>query len=383
MRNEALKCINRTLPRIYYRVCLFTDHCTVDKGELQVMSSIGFAVIGAGYWGPNLVRTAIATPALQLEWLCDLDEERARAVLGRYTRVKATASYEQVLADPAVSAVAIATPAATHFDLVRAALEAGKHVLVEKPLTSTVSDAVKLAGLAERSGLVLMCDHTYCYTPAVQRIRELIHGGEIGELQFVDSVRINLGLVQPDIDVLWDLAPHDLSILDYLLPGGVRVDSVAAHGADPIGHGMACVGYLTLRLSTGAMAHVHVNWLSPIKIRTMVIGGSQRTVVWDDMNPSQRLSVYDRGVDRMLQEELEPDDRKQVRISYRTGDMIAPALREQEALRVMMAEFADAILEGRPAATDGRAGLRVMTVLEAAARSLALDGAFVSVEDVA
>ena len=150
------------------------------------MSHIGLAVIGAGYWGPNLVRTTIATPALQLEWLCDLDGERARAVLGRYTTVKATSSYERVLADPAVSAVAIATPASTHFDLVRGALEAGKHVLVEKPLTSSVSEAVKLAGLAERSGLVLMCDHTYCYTPAVQRIRALIRGGEIGDLQFVE-----------------------------------------------------------------------------------------------------------------------------------------------------------------------------------------------------
>ena len=182
------------------------------------MAPIGLGVIGAGYWGPNLVRAAVATPALQLEWLCDLDEERARTVLGRYTTVKATTCYEQVLADPAVSAVAIATPAATHFDLVRAALEASKHVLVEKPLTASLAEAVKLADWAEHSGRILMCDHTYCYTPAVRRIRELIRGGEIGDVQYVDSVRINLGLVQPDIDVLWDLAPHDLSILDFVLP---------------------------------------------------------------------------------------------------------------------------------------------------------------------
>src|SRR6185369_8994665 len=172
------------------------------------MSQIGLAVIGAGYWGPNLVRTALATSALQLEWLCDLDEERARKVLGRYITVKATSSYDTVLADPAVAAVAIATPAATHFDLVRSALEAGKHVLVEKPLTPTVAEGEKLAGLARRSGLALMCDHVYCYTPAVRRIRDLIHSGEIGDVQFVDSVRVNLGLFQPDVDVLWDLAPH-------------------------------------------------------------------------------------------------------------------------------------------------------------------------------
>jgi predicted dehydrogenase len=246
-----------------------------------------------------------------------------------------------------------------------------------------LDEGEKLVQASEDLGLVLMCDHTFCYTSAVQELRRLVQGGELGDIQFVDSVRINLGLVQPDVDVLWDLAPHDLSILDYLLPEGVYVVEVAAHGADPIGHGLACVGYLTLRLSTGAMAHVHVNWLSPIKIRTMVIGGSQRTVVWDDMNPSQRLSVYDRGVDRKAPEDLDPEDRKQAHISYRTGDMVAPALREQEALRVMMAEFGAAILERRAAATDGRAGLRVMSVLEAAARSLRLDGAFVSLEECA
>jgi predicted dehydrogenase len=344
---------------------------------------IGLAVVGAGYWGPNLLRNAMATPAMDVRWLCDLDQDRARRVVGPYSTVATTDAYDDVLGDPRVQAVAIATPAASHFPLAMAALDAGKHVLVEKPLTSSLADGEKLVQAADDRGLVLMCDHTYCYTSAVQELRRLVHGGDLGAIQFVDSVRINLGLVQPDIDVLWDLAPHDLSILDYLLPDDVSVEAVAAHGADPIGHGMACVGYLTLRLSTGAMAHVHVNWLSPIKIRTMVIGGSQRTVVWDDMNPGQRLAVYDRGVDRQAPEELDADARKQIKISYRTGEMVAPALREQEALRVMMAEFAASIHEGRPAATDGRAGLRVMRVLEAAARSLRLDGTFVTVEEYA
>jgi predicted dehydrogenase len=333
------------------------------------MSCIGLAVIGAGYWGPNLVRTAIATPALQLQWLCDLDEERARAVLGRYTTVKATTSYEEVLADPAVAAVAIATPAATHFDLVRAALEAGKHVLVEKPLTSSVSEAVKLAGLAERSGLVLMCDHTYCYTPAVQRIREFIRAGEIGELQFVDSVRINLGLVQPDIDVLWDLAPHDLSILDFVLPDGVVPVAVAAHTGDPIGNGRACLGYLSVWLSTGALVHMHVNWLSPTKIRTTVFGGSRRTIVWDDMNPAARLTIHDRGVDRIPVGSLSRDDRRQALISYRVGDIQVPALPEKEALMSVLSEFASSIAEHRPPLTDAHAGIRVLELLEAASRS--------------
>ena len=338
------------------------------------MSSIGLAVIGAGYWGPNLVRTAIATPALQLEWLCDLDEKRAQAVLGRYTTVKATESYDRVLADPAVAAVAIATPVATHFDLVRAALEAGKHVLVEKPLTSSVAEGAKLAALAERSGLVLMCDHTYCYTPAVRRIREFIRAGEIGEVQFVDSVRINLGLVRSDVDVLWDLAPHDLSILDFVLPEDVRPVAVAAHTGDPIGTGRACLGYLSVWLSTGALAHMHVNWLSPTKIRTTVIGGSRRTIVWDDMNPAARLMVHDRGVDRIPGDSLTPDDRRQALISYRIGDMQVPALPEREALGAVLSEFASAIAEHRPALTDARAGLRVLELLEAASRSAENDG---------
>jgi predicted dehydrogenase len=340
---------------------------------------IGIAVIGAGYWGPNLVRTSLATAELQLKWLCDLDVARAEAVLGRYSTVRATGSYEEVLTDPAVSAVAIATPAATHFDLARAALEAGKHVLVEKPLTASAGEGDKLLELAERSGLVLMCDHTYCYTPAVQRIRELIRGGEIGEVQFIDSVRINLGLVQPDVDVLWDLAPHDLSIMDFVLPEDVVPVAVAAHTADPIGAGQACLGYLTIWLSNGALAHVHVNWLSPTKIRTTVIGGSRRTIVWDDVNPSARLAVHDRGVERLPAASMSPDLRLQAQISYRTGDTFVPALREEEALRGVMAEFAAAVAAGRAPLTGADAGLRVLRLLDAASVSAQSHGQRISI----
>src|SRR5215469_1124187 len=336
---------------------------------------MGLAVIGAGYWGPNLVRTALATPAIRLEWLCDLDLDRAQAVLGPSTTVRSTDSYEEILADPSVSAVAVATPAATHFDLVRAALEAGKHVLVEKPLTPSFAEGAKLVALARRSGLVLMCDHTYCYTPAVQHIRELIHGGHIGEVQFVDSVRINLGLVQSDVDVLWDLAPHDLSILDFVLPDGVVPVAVAAHVGDPIGAGRACLAYLSVWLSNGALAHVHVNWLSPTKIRTTVFGGSRKTIVWDDMNPAGRLAVHDRGIDRLEAGTLPQDQRRQALIAYRTGDTLVPALPEREALMNVMAEFSAAISEDRPPLTGADAGLRVLALLEAASRSADAGGA--------
>ncbi|WP_367129892.1 Gfo/Idh/MocA family protein [Saccharothrix sp. HUAS TT1] len=339
---------------------------------------IGTAVIGAGYWGPNLVRNAQATPGLELRYLCDLDVERARRVLGDYSSVRVSGSLDDVLADPAVDAVAIATPAATHLPVALAALRAGKHVLVEKPLAANYADGLELVREAEARGLTLMLDHTFAYTPAVQHLRELVRGGEVGTVQYLDSVRVNLGLVQPDVDVFWDLAPHDLSIFDAILPDGVRVARVSAHGSDPIGAGRACVGHLTLELSDGVLAHVHVNWLSPTKIRTMIVGGSRRMVVWDDLNTVQRISVHDRGADRVEDDE----DRRQAIVSYRRGATVAPALPEKEALRAMMAEFAASITEKRAPLTDGWSGLRVLATLEAASASLAADGAFVDVPRV-
>ena len=342
---------------------------------------IGIAVVGAGYWGPNLVRNFQASPAFRLRWLCDLDVERARRVLGGYSTVQVSAALDEVLADPEVHAVAIATPAGTHLPVAVAALEAGKHVLVEKPLAATHEEGERLVEEAGRRGLTLMCDHTYCYTPAVLRIREMLHAGELGEINFLDSVRINLGLVQRDIDVVWDLAPHDLSILDFVLPPSVRPVAVAAHGADGIGAGRACVAYLTLQLSNGAIAHVHVNWLSPVKVHTTIIGGSKRTLVWDDLNPSQRLSVYDRGVDVASPDELGDEQRRDILISYRSGDMVAPALTEREALRTMVDEFGRAITTGTPALTDGRSGLRVLAILQAASRSLAEGGTMIKLDE--
>ncbi|MET8091061.1 Gfo/Idh/MocA family oxidoreductase [Micromonospora sp. NPDC005220] len=341
---------------------------------------IGIAVIGAGYWGPNLVRNFQGSTAFRLRWLCDLDVKRARRVLGDYSTVQVTDDLDTVLADDAVQAVAIATPAGTHLPVALAALRAGKHVLVEKPLAATYDEGRQLVAEADRRGLTLMCDHTYCYTPAVLRIRELLHAGELGELHYLDSVRINLGLVQRDIDVIWDLAPHDLSILDFVLPPGVAPVAVAAHGVDGIGAGRSCVAYLTLQLSSGAIAHIHVNWLSPVKIRTAIIGGSKRTLVWDDLNPSQRLAIFDRGVDVATPDELGAEERHDMLVSYRSGDMVAPALTEREALRTMVEEYARAIRTGSPALTDGRSGLRVLQILQAASQSLTKGGVMVDLE---
>ncbi len=338
---------------------------------------VGLAVVGAGYWGPNLVRNAVANADLDLRWVCDLDTERAQRLSSTYAGVTATPDLAAVLSDPAVDAVAIATPASTHAWIATEAIKAGKHVVIEKPLADSLTDAQNILRIAADNDRVVMCDHTYCYTPAVQYIRQALAAGELGDLQFVDSVRINLGLVQSDIDVVWDLAPHDLSILDAILPTNDRVVAVSATGSDPVGAGQACVAYLTLQLESSAIAHIHVNWLSPTKVRTMIVGGSRRTLVWDDLNPTQRISVFDRGVDVSADESAEATAKR--RIAYRIGDMVAPALKEREALATMFDEFVAAIREGRPPLTDGRSGLRVLGLLEAARTSMDEGGRSVDV----
>lgn len=335
------------------------------------MSSVrSIAVIGAGYWGPNLVRNFRNSPDWDLVAVCDLDEARARKVIGARSTVEVETSIEALLARDDIEAVAIATPARTHAPLALAAFEAGKHVVVEKPLADNADTAATMVAAAREAGRILMIDHTFCYTQAVRYIREVVQSGELGEILYVDSVRINLGLIQPDVDVFWDLAPHDLSILDFILPGGLDPATVSASGADPLGAGKACIGFLTMPLASGGIAHVHVNWLSPTKIRQMVVGGSKRTLVWDDLNPQQRISIHDRGVDLSTARAANMSERTAMTVSYRMGDIVVPALPEKEALGTMATEFAAAINEDRAPQTDGAAGLRVLSVLEAVNESL-------------
>ena len=341
------------------------------------------AVIGAGYWGPNLVRNFRGSPDWDLVAVCDLDEARARKVVGPRSTVEVETSVERLLARDDIDAVAIATPAQTHASLALAAFAAGKHVVVEKPLAPTSAEAAEMVRAAEAADLTLMIDHTYCYTPAVQYIHDTIARGVLGHVLYIDSIRINLGLVQPDVDVFWDLAPHDLSILDYILPGGLVPEEVSATGADPLRAGKACVGYVTMPLANGGTAHVNVNWMSPTKIRQMVIGGSHRTLVWDDLNPQQRIAIHDRGIDLAIQGTTDADKRHTAAVSYRLGDITVPALPEKEALSSMVTEFAAAIREQRPPRTDGHAGLRVLSVLEAVSSSLAARGKPVSTEETA
>ncbi len=339
------------------------------------MEAVRIAVVGAGYWGPNLIRNFRTSPLTDLRWVVDLERDRAQAAIPAQTDIRITDSLAEMLADETVEAVAVATPPGTHQDIVFECIAAGKHILVEKPLASTVSEGRAIVEAAEAAGITIMADHTFCYTESVRRIRDIIASGEIGDFLYFDSVRINLGLIQSEVDVFWDLAPHDLSILDFIVPEGVSIETVAAQASDPLGVGHACVGYLFAGLSNGGTAHAHLNWLSPTKIRRVIIGGSRKMLVWDDLHPAQRVTIYDSGIELTS----DPSERARLLVSYRVGDMLAPAFREVEALRRVVDEFAMSVREGRSPLTDGRAGLRVLEVLEAVGTSLGSDGARVPV----
>jgi predicted dehydrogenase len=325
------------------------------------MISIG--VIGYGYWGPNWVRNLAETPGARLAAVSDLRPERLALVAARYPAVRLSTDVNDLLADPTIDAVVIATPVASHYALAMQALRAGKHVLVEKPLTPTLAEAEALVEEAARRRLTLMVDHTFVYTGAVRKIKELIDAGRLGRLYYYDSVRVNLGLFQHDVNVLWDLAVHDLSIMDYLV--GTAPATVSATGTAHI-NGLEDIAYLTCYFDGGMIAHLHVNWLAPVKVRRTLIGGAQQMVVYDDLEPSEKVKVYDRGVNtaegaegvyRML-------------VGYRTGDMWAPHIDITEALRSEAAHFVECVRDGRRPLTDGEAGLRVVQILEAASRSL-------------
>lgn len=332
------------------------------------MERIG--IIGLGYWGPNLVRNFQALLGPCAVFGCDRDRARAAEVARRHPGLVLVDDVDALLANDQIDAVAVATPAATHFALARAALEANKSVLVEKPLCTKSAEAEVLIEEARRRDKVLMVDHTFVYSPAVQKVHELVTTGQLGCLRFIDSVRINLGQVQPDVNVVWDLAPHDLSIADYLL--GRLPHSVAALGAAHTRPGVEDLAYIHLDYGDGLMASVHVNWLSPVKLRSTLIGGSRRSIVYNDLEPVEQVKVYDCGV------ELRTDDaegRRQRLVDYRTGDVWSPHVGREEPLRRVAAEFIDCCRRGCRPLADGEAGWRVVRVLEAAERSIRAQGA--------
>jgi predicted dehydrogenase len=335
---------------------------------------IGIGVIGYGYWGPNLVRNFAECKGAAVRMVCDLRKDQLDKVERRYPGVRVTTTPADVWNDPAVDAVVIATPVKYHFELAMEALRAGKHVLVEKPITSTSEQASRLIDEAAARRLVLMVDHTFVYTGAVRKMRELAESGDLGEIYYYDSVRINLGLFQHDVNVLWDLAVHDLSIMDFVLRQ--HPIAVSATGLAHVPNRPENIAYMTMFFNTSLLAHVNVNWLSPVKVRRTLLSGSRRMVVFDDLEASEKIKVYDRGISV----NPSPENVYQMLIGYRAGDMWAPQLPVTEALGLEAAHFVACIGDGSTPTTDGAAGLQVVRLLEAATRSMADQGRPVSLE---
>jgi predicted dehydrogenase len=326
---------------------------------------IGISVIGYGYWGPNLVRNLSEMPDARLVAVSDLRPERLALINGRYPTVVTTTDWREAIQHPQVDAVIIATPVGTHYELALRALQAGKHVLVEKPLAATSEQSLRLIEEASRRKCLLMVDHTFVYTSAVQKIRELVANDGLGDIYYYDSVRVNLGLFQHDVNVIWDLAVHDLAIMDYVLPLQPRAVSVT--GMSHVRGQPEDIGYLTLFFDNHLIGHIHVNWLAPVKVRRTLIGGDSKMIVYDDLEPSEKVKVYNKGI-------TVSDNGQsvyQMLIGYRTGDMWAPQLDTTEALRTEMLHFLQSIERNERPITDGVAGLRVVQILEAAMRSMA------------
>ncbi|MCX7763013.1 MAG: Gfo/Idh/MocA family oxidoreductase, partial [Candidatus Kryptonium sp.] len=324
------------------------------------------AVLGLGYWGPNIVRNFLSTPGVDKVFACDLDEKRLKVVKSKFPSVELTNDPEFILSSPEIDAVAIATPVSTHYPLAKKALEHGKHVLVEKPMTSSVKEAEELIEISERKNLTLMVDHTFIFTGAVRKIKELIQSGEIGDIYYFDSVRVNLGLFQHDVNVIWDLATHDVSIMNYLIDS--KPISVASFGAAHY-NGIEDIAYIIVNFENGIIAHFHVNWLAPVKVRKILIGGTKKMIVYDDTEPSEKVKVYDKGVIATTQEGIH-----KMLISYRTGDMYAPKVDDTEALSLVCKNFIESIETGEKPITDGISGLKVVKILEAAEKSIKNNG---------
>ncbi len=330
---------------------------------------IQVGVVGYGYWGPNIVRVFNSMETCRVAMVCDTQPEALRRARQAYPNVGTTSVAGELLRSPAIDVVAVITPVWTHFELAKAALKNGKHVFVEKPFTFTSAEAEELVNLAEQKHLQIMVDHTFLFTGAVKKIRQLVDEDVLGNLYYYDSTRVNLGLFQHDVNVIWDLAPHDLSIMDYLIaekPEGV----VAA--AEQHLNGLEDIAFLTFFFPHNIIAHINVNWLSPVKVRTTLIGGEKKMLVWNDLEADEKIRVYDKGVKISSSEGI-----YDVLVKYRTGDMWAPQLEHTEALHKELEYFIDCILQTRTPMNDGRAGWRVVRMLEAANESVKRKGTVV------
>ncbi len=327
---------------------------------------IKFGVIGYGYWGPNIVRNLRALDTATVVSICDKSSAALRRAQQAHPDVRVTSDFNDVLLSPDIDAVAVITPVWTHFELAKQALQNGKHVFVEKPFTSTSAQALELIELAERNNLQIMVDHTFLFTGAVKKIHQLIDDSTLGKLYYYDSTRVNLGLFQHDVNVLWDLAPHDLAIVDYLIDQ--RPEAIVATGQAHF-NGLTDVAYLTAYYPDNVIAHINVNWLSPVKVRTTLIGGEKKMLVWDDLEVDEKIKVYDRGVQMNSREGV-----YDLLVSYRSGDMWSPKIENVEALKAELSYFVGCIMNSERPFNDGLAGLRVVRMLEAAEESLKRKG---------
>jgi predicted dehydrogenase len=333
-------------------------------------------LIGYGYWGPNLLRNYMELKAADVRWVCDRDPQRLGLAKTRYPSVVVTQDMADVLGDPEVDAVLIATPISTHFELARRALQAGKHVFVEKPMTSSTREARQLLEIANAAGLVLMVGHTFEYSPPVMKIKEIIDSGELGEIFFVTSSRVNLGLHQKDVSVIWDLAPHDFSMLFYWM--GEDPSQITAFGRSCLDCGNPDVAFVNIGFPSGAVAEMQLSWLSPVKLRRTMIVGSRKMLLYDDTESVEKVKIYDHGVTR----HVEPGSFGEYQLSYRTGDIVSPHLGAQEPLFAEATEFVECVRTGRTPRTDGRSGLRVVGALEQAEGSLLRQSAVAPLEPV-
>jgi len=335
---------------------------------------IRIGVIGYGYWGPNLVRAFAETPGVSVAAVSDLDATKLEVVQRRYPAVRVTTRFHDLLEDPSIDAIAVATPVGSHFELGIATLKAGKHLWLAKPMAETSLQARKLVEEAEKRNLTLIVDHTFIYTGAVRKMAEVIRGGELGQVYYYDSTRVNLGLFQRDVNVIADLAVHDFSILDFLL--GEHPVAVSASGTNHFPGTPENLAFITLFYDSGIIAHTNVSWLAPVKVRQILIGGSKKMIAYNDLDPSEKVKVYDKGV-RFTDD---PKEIYEMRVGYRSGDMWAPKLDATEALSVEAAHFVDCIAHGKVPQTDGRAGLRVVELVEAATSSMRGKGETVYVQ---
>ena len=333
----------------------------------------GIAIVGYGYWGPKLARNFLQDGSFDSVTICETDAARLRRGMRENPKARAADSFEQMLADPDVIAVALATPVASHFPLALAALKAGKHVLVEKPLATSAADAEALVAAAGKAKLVLMVDHTFVYHPAIQKIGALIGAGELGALNYIDSTRINLGLFQHDVNVLWDLAVHDISIINYFTKE--RPTRVQAIGSSHPPGAHASIGVLTLRYPSGLFVHINCSWVSPVKIRHILIGGDKKMVVYDDLNANEPVKIYDSGVMARTDEE-----RNRLLFEYRAGDVYSPKIAPKEALANLVSDFAAAIRDGTAPLSDGRFGADTVKILEAAQTSVTSGGSEITLK---